>query len=256
MQDIVPFPGVSWHVPALSDERITALAQDISYSGYAVLPGFVSEDVLPHLRAMVRKLTEASGGEYVLLNDQAEIRDTLLGEIGRNPNFLCLLRQLYNRITGTAAPKQSVYQTLRCIAGKTGRRHAYYFHYDSYVITALLPIFIPAQGKVGDLVMKPHHRQLRMRYASSFLDKLLLENWVSQHWLRRKLRRSEGGFLRLRPSPGSLYLFCGYGTLHGNEECDIDQIRATALFHFGDPHLESPLRKVLGRAGTRAHPEC
>jgi len=52
--------------------------------------------------------------------------------------------------------------------------------------------------------------------------------------------------------PCNLYFFWGYRTVHANEACDPDKIRATALFHFGDPHANSGLRRFTGRAKSRA----
>jgi hypothetical protein len=52
--------------------------------------------------------------------------------------------------------------------------------------------------------------------------------------------------------PGNLYLFWGYRSVHANQACDPDKIRATALFHFGDPRTNSRLRRFTGRAKSRA----
>jgi hypothetical protein len=43
-------------------------------------------------------------------------------------------------------------------------------------------------------------------------------------------------------APGDLFL--GYRTVHANEACDPDKISATALFHFGETHADSGLRRL------------
>jgi hypothetical protein len=248
----VSYSEIPLNFPTFSDEQITMLAQDIMFPGYAVVPGFINDEAFEHLRVLVQNLIEESGGETVVLKDQDHIKRTLLGAIGSHPQFLSMLHRIYEKITRDAAPKQNLYQTLRCIIGKTGRRHAYFFHYDCSVVTALLPIFIPSHGKLGELMMKPNHRKVRTLYASNFIDKLLIENPVAQFWLRKKVRDANDGFIRMKLTLGSLYIFSGYKTLHGNEECDSDKIRTTAMFHFGDPHLGSRLRKLLRRGRVRA----
>jgi hypothetical protein len=40
-------------------------------------------------------------------------------------------------------------------------------------------------------------------------------------------------------SPGDIYFFWGYQSLHGNEPCYASSVRATALFHYADPHENS-----------------
>jgi hypothetical protein len=79
-----------------------------------------------------------------------------------------------------------------------------------------------------------------------------LDNPVTQMVLRRAYRL---GLLKLKQIPmvpGNLYFFWGYRSVHANEACNPDKTRATALFHFGDPHASSRLRKFTGRAKSRA----
>jgi hypothetical protein len=47
--------------------------------------------------------------------------------------------------------------------------------------------------------------------------------------------------------PGNIYFFWGYRSIHANEPCDPNQIRATALLHFGDPYKASQARTFLRR---------
>ena len=42
--------------------------------------------------------------------------------------------------------------------------------------------------------------------------------------------------MRIKMVPGNLYLFWGYRSVHTNEPCDPASIRATALFHYANPH--------------------
>lgn len=145
-----------------------------------------------------------------------------------------------------------MYQVLRCLAGKTGLRHALRFHYDSYVVTALLPILISQQGEAGHLVMWPNRRPIRSWYFFNLLDKILLDNPATQLVLRSGFKSGWLNPKRIQMQPGNLYLFWGYRSVHANEACDPDKIRATALFHFADPHIESVLRRFTGRAKSRA----
>jgi hypothetical protein len=75
----------------------------------------------------------------------------LLRKLSASPAFVNLLHQVYEQGSGRAAPNQSLYQVLRCLKGKSGLKHAFYFHYDSYVVSALLPVIIPSQGSGGHL---------------------------------------------------------------------------------------------------------
>ena len=136
--------------------------------------------------------------------------------------------------------------------GKSGLKHALRFHYDSYVVTALLPVIIRSTGSAGHLIMAPNRRPVRSSYLFNLLDKIVLNNPATQFLLRQAFR---SGLLKLQQIPmipGNLYIFWGYRSVHANEPCDPDKIRATALFHFGDPHADSGLRRFTGRAKSRA----
>jgi hypothetical protein len=57
---------------------------------------------------------------------------------------------------------------------------------------------------------------------------IILDNPATQFLLRHAFR---SGLLKLKQIPmvpGNLYLFWGYRTVHANEACDPDKIRATA----------------------------
>jgi len=239
----------------ISSGEASQLAREIERAGFAMIPSFIDDRTLTRLRQMVYGMVEENGGEYVALTGKAEIADTLLERIGAAPGFVNLMRLIYENGRGHPAPAQSLYQVLRCISGNSGLRHAYFFHYDSYVVTALLPIVIPQEGLAGDLVMKSNRRRVRGSYLANLVDKLLVDNQFAQKRFRRQAESHSGGFTKVKIVPGNLYLFWGYRSLHANEPCDPQTIRATALFHFGDPHADSRLRKLTGRAKVRATTE-
>ena len=105
-------------------------------------------------------------------------------------------------------------------------------------MTALIPIEIPKEGRPGDLLMYPNTRPIRKHYAASLVDKLLLHNVVRQKMLRACVNSKWFGPMRIKMEPGNLYLFWGYRSIHTNEPCDPDKLRATALFHYANPHIE------------------
>lgn len=236
----------------ISDNDVAQIALAIERDGVAVISSFIDDTTLARLRQMVFRIVDGNGGKYAALTGKAEIASTPLEHIGAAPNFLNLMHRVYENGQGHTAPTQSLYQVLRCLSGTSGLRHAYFFHYDSYVVTALLPIVIPKDGLTGDLVMKPNHRRVRGSYLANLIDKLLVDNLFAQKYFRHQTESRKGGFMKIKIVPGNLYLFWGYRSLHANEPCDPSTTRATALFHFGDPHADSRLRKLTGRAKVRA----
>lgn len=237
-----------WCAPAVTDETVRALVADVDRRGYAVLPNYLRPDELRELQAFVAAAVDGSGGEYVVFNGKGAVPGTLLESLADDPQFNSLVRRVYEQGAKRAAPDQSLYQVLRCLAGPSGMKECFIFHFDSYVITMLLPIIIPTQGRRGHLLLAPNIRGVRPVYALNLLDKVVVDNKLTQRLLRKAYEMGLFRMTKVEMTPGDLYIFYGYRTLHTNEPCDLGNIRSTALFHFGDPHADSPLRRRMGRA--------
>lgn len=235
---------------AVSDQTVRRLVAQIERNGFAVLQNYLPPADLEKLQSFVRQAVAQTGGEYTVFNGRTAVAGTLLAELPEDPGFASLLRRLYQGVMLRAAPAQAIYQVLRCLAGETGLPESLIFHFDSYVVTLLLPILIPTEGRRGDLVMAPNVRRVRSSYLLNLLDKLVIDNRLTQLLLRRLFLAGVLKLKRVEMVPGNLYMFWGYRSLHTNEPCDPQNVRATALFHFGDPHGASHLRRSLGRVAV------
>lgn len=232
---------------SFSDADVVRIAADMSRQGYAVLGQFVSEQELEPVRALIHASVSAAHGEYVDFRGPDALEGTILSALPEAASFKDLCRRLYELGTGRAAPEVEFYQVLRCLQGRAGQTRSWYFHYDSYVVTALLPVAIPSEGPRGDLLMIPNTRPLRRLYLANLLDKMLIENSLAQTVLRSITRRKRFNTASIQLHSGNVYLFWGYRSIHTNEACDPDKLRATALFHYGNPHERSRLRRLMQR---------
>ncbi|HEY0124424.1 MAG TPA: hypothetical protein VGC14_22205 [Rhizobium sp.] len=231
----------------LSDEEISALVQEINRDGYAVLPEYVSPADMDALRQFVRDTVTVAGNRYTMLRGPEPVAETALGKMASSPALRRVCMRAYEIATSRPAPDQPYYQILRCLTGSTGRKHSMVFHFDSYVLTVLLPIEVPTGKDSGELIVLPNFRRVRRWYASNLVDKILLDNPLTQQILRSMAKSIPDRFLRISMVPGNLYFFWGYRSIHTNAPCDPEKIRATALFHYADPHRGSKLRKLLRR---------
>lgn len=241
---------MSLRIPEITDDRIRELAAEVDRHGVGTLPDYLHPADLRDLQAFAAAAVERSGGEYVVFQGPEAVSGTILQPLGECPAFMRLMRRVYEQATGRLAPDQRPYQTLRCVAGRTGRRETYIFHYDSYVVTFLLPILAPGSGEGGRLVIAPSVRRIRPFYAANLVDKVLLDNQLTQFVLKRLCASSRAGFRKVEIVPGNLYVFWGYRSVHASEPCAQATTRCTALIHFGDPHARSPLRRWLGRVAV------
>jgi len=232
-----------------------ALAAAIEREGFATIPNFVGAEDLERMRAFVGRAVEGSGGEYVGFTGPDAVEGSGLDELANSPSFRSLMEKIYEAGTGRAPPSQPFYQVLRCLTGQGSRRNSYLFHYDSYVVTALVPIMVPSSGLSGDLLLLPNTRGIRSTYLFNVIDKLILDNKLSQFVLRQLTLKGWLPITRIKMVPGTMYFFWGYRTIHTNEPCDPDKVRSTALFHYANPHKDVKVpaaKRPVGNIGLGA----
>lgn len=235
----------------ISDTDIQRLIEQVDAEGIGFLPDFVSPETLASMRRFVEQKVAENNGQYVALTLTGG-PETPFAPVLQSPAFLDLMGRIYKKTTNKEPPKQSLYNVLRCVKGDTGGGQSYFFHYDSYRITALLPVVIPQGDKAGHLIIRRQRRPVRRSYLHNLVDKIFLDNQFRQRLLRRNAKAGSKAFREIVLTPGNLYFFWGYSTVHANGDCDPTQLRATALTHFGDPHMSSSLRQLTGRAKHRA----
>ena len=238
-----------------SQAQVQSLINAIDSDGYAVLPGWASPAELHALQSLVTQTVAAAGNHYVALSGRESVQGSPLYDWGGSRDFIDLCRRIVATATGEQCEDTGLTQTLRCLTGDSGQRESMIFHYDSFVLTTILPVLIPEQGESGDLLMIPNRRPIRRSYLRNLMDKLLVDNpWV-QRYLKRRFKNDDTAFTRIALQPGHLYLFWGYQSLHTNLPVAADALRATAVFHYHNVHgsssLASRLRKSLG--AVRGH---
>lgn len=233
-------------IPEVSDATIDALVDDINKTGYGCIPGFVGQAELERMRAFVAAAVAKSNHQYVGFTGKDMVVGSALDEYADSPVFRDLFRRVYEAGTGRTSPDVVFYQVLRCLTGSTASAHSLNFHFDSYVVTGLIPVEIPQRGQAGDLIMIPNTRGIRKTYAANVFDKILLDNKLTQFALRQLTAMNRLPLTRIKMIPGNLYFFWGYRSIHTNEACDPDKVRATALFHHANPHAGSSRNRMAG----------
>ena len=237
------------NLPLMDGPRIEQLAREIEHNGFAELKGAVPFETLEQLRGDVRARTAAHQGAYFVYHcEEAGRQDSALGKVAQDPDLTGLLAALYP-LAGAQRPAGPVpvMAALRCLRGESCPQASNYYHYDGSVVTALLPVEIPQAGIAnGELVMFPNRRRIPRSPVLNMLQKGLVQNRIARRVLSFAVRR---GWIRpekILIQPGSLYFFWGYRSLHANLPCGPGQQRATAVFHFGDPHRGTwPARLIL-----------
>lgn len=231
---------------------IALLVNDIDQRGYAVIEqAFCAED-LANMRHYVEQHASQHNGQYFAYHGLDALADSPMARLAGSPELATLLDRLHRHATGAAAASREIFPVLRCVQGGSGARESNAFHYDATLITLLVPVFIPEEGQQrGDLMLFPNLRPVRSSVALNVAEKALLQNRFSRRLICRGM---EAGWLKPRTLPlvpGNLYLFWGYRSLHANQACSPQVRRATALFHYGDPHAGSLATRLILKLNQR-----
>lgn len=237
------------------DLSAAAQAAEIDRKGFAVIEHYITPEQLELGRAFIEQQAASHDGEYFAIHGVEALGGSMVAALALSPPFKDMLAQLYSLQTGReAVATEQIFPVIRCLQGRTGLKQSHFYHFDATAVTALLPLYIPTEGEhCGDLIIFPNVRRVRFNALRNVIEKAIMHNTASQKLVAFAVRRGWLRPIRLKLVPGNLYLFSGYRSLHANDECDPNLLRATALFHFGNPHHESLLaRSLLGTNKRRA----
>ena len=171
--------------------------------------------------------------------DYEKVRTKLLKEIENQPQIKEIFESVHTYLFGKKSPDKTYFPNLRIFYGEVGENESYNFHFDSYVLTILMPIIIPKERnqKNGDLMIFKRRRLFHRIPWLNLLQKVLLQNYLSRFLLKTKILRKFFGMKIVKLKPGNIYLFLGYQTIHGNRTCNNKFLRATGCFHYSNPIL-------------------
>lgn len=234
-------------VTNIDPNNVPRLLEEVENQGYAVLENVVTDEGLARFRDWIDEVSaEAGKGYHAIFGDVEKIDHTPLARLSEDADFRQLMQRMAEKSLARRLADQNILAVLRCVQGESGKKKSNSFHYDASVITALLPIEIPQEGKErGDLLLFPNLRPFRSSVIFNVLEKSLMQNRLSRYLLMKAIKHRLVKPMTLYLKPGNIYFFHGYRTFHANGPCDPAFRRATALFHFGDPHHGSTLTRSI-----------
>lgn len=231
---------------AMDPPRIKQITAQIDAQGFSQISGALDADELQLLRTYTEAQAKLHRGEYFAHHGEKLLSQSPLASLWESAEFQQMLASLYRSATGVESPSSQIFPVLRCVQGNQGRRESNCFHFDASLVTVLVPVFIPTEGdERGDLMLFPNLRNVRHNAVFNAIEKALVQNAFSRKLLVMAIQR---GWLKpetLTLKPGDIYVFWGYRTLHANKPCGPQITRATAIFHFGDPHAGSLTTRLI-----------
>jgi hypothetical protein len=225
--------------PSLNlDVPVWEAAERLEKDAIICLEDVVSPEWLELARCSVQSYLAANGEHDYVVYRPGDEKNSPAHRIVDDPKVQAFVESL----TAARCPEASkdyegIYSVLRVLAGPVREERQMLFHYDASALTMIVPIYIPdgVPGASGELVIFPNRRPFRRFVISNIVDKVLTQNRLYRWRLTRLFNRKPEKYL-VQMKPGSVYVFWGYRTMHGNVTCAPDKLRVTLLLHYGDPH--------------------
>jgi len=208
---------------------------DLDSHGLVRLRGVIPPEWLAAARADIdHYLARHGAGEHSLVDTDHWGCPTIAGLAGddRVESFLDSLASFPEGAgAGYAGYRQRV---LRILDGSAVDSPPFDWHYDANAVTMLVPIVVPDDGS-GQLAMFPDHRPHRRWATFGALERLLVHSKPYGRLLRRRYDSDPSAFT-VQLTPGDVYLFRGYRSLHATLPWPTNTLRVTLLLQYGHPY--------------------
>ena len=232
------------HTEHLVDEIRDCLNSD----GFFCLENSISPEALRLMQNEVEDIIHAKGRRYFSLINPYKDTNSAFNLFDKSKNLKEIISVLAKSSTNKDFSRSEILNVLRIVTGKSSSRQALNFHYDATVVTVLIPIFIPTGPikQCGHLLTFKNLRNIRRSALMNLVEKALIQNLICQKIIGLFVGRNlKDHIYELRE--GNIYFFWGYRTLHANLQVNPEYLRATMLFHFGDPHMDSFLINLIAK---------
>jgi len=230
----------------VTDESLDALSREMDAVGISALHDVLSPVELAMASDYVQRELDKHQRQHFIYAGHPWLDASPLAAFGDSPDLRRILAGLYRRGTGRAVPDIDIVSALRVLSGDLGLKASNLFHYDTYVVTALLPLIIPngPNEPRGDLVMYPNLRKIRSSSVINLVEKAVVQNSLVRRVLAAESVQRALGARVVPLKPGNMYFFWGMRSLHANQACLPHSVRSTVLFHFANPHSGGALDKL------------
>jgi hypothetical protein len=224
-------------------------------NGVLIIENALSSDFIDKCQSFVEKNLEENGRRYFTVSDITELPNSPFVALQHCDEINSLINYLVS--SADIVQRDGDYnqgKNLRVIAGEGTVEQSMKFHFDSSILTMLVPIIIPEGPShlSGDLIAFPNIRPFTSSVLANLTNKFRFQNRLSRWYMAQQAARGRYADYTVKLRPGSLYFFWGFRTLHANLGCDVNNVRATALFFFGNPQPSDSLMRIVKARRYRA----
>lgn len=232
----------------VSRKHINYIFSNLESKGFYCLENAISKIIIKKFQKKIENITNTKGKRYLSLINECEYIEAPFRDLYKSENLNILLKELANLGATKDFNKSETLNVIRIVTGEKTDSQSFRFHYDPTIITALIPILIP-EGPIersGHLVIMANIRKIRSLTIINLIEKICIQNIFVQKIISLYIKCNKYKYVK-KIKPGNVYLFWGYRSLHASMPVDPKYIRATILFHYGNPHKKSKILKFVAK---------
>lgn len=222
-----------------------SIKQKIDLDGFFEFKNFFSQDSLKLLKDFVDTKLKENNYQYFFLTSETS-QENLLNDKFFFKEIENLMKNIINAYKLDIRNNENLYKVLRVVTGKKSSEVSLDYHFDAHALTLLMPIYIPNRknSSNGNLIIYKNLRKLHKNLFKNILQKLFYQSFLFSKILKIKFFKSFFKEKILELTPGNIYIFNGFRTLHTNLPVHPEDVRATILVHYYDVFNDSFLIKL------------
>jgi len=231
-----------------SSLNIDEIIKNFNNDSYVIIKNYFTEEEIINLQKYIKQdiLKRPKGYKGTAGNDS--FKDTPFEFIETKNKIINILEDIREKHFSIKSPNKEIYKVLRINTGiNESVNKPFMFHYDAYVISALIPLIIPNRedGLNGKFIISGRKRFFHKNFFLNLFEKALIQNPLTRMILKIKFIQIIFDVQFINLIPGNLYLFNGYQSMHTVSKMGKDSLRATFLCHYSDPFYKNKFMKFL-----------
>jgi len=223
---------------SFSDSEVREFSDKIRKDGIVEVENAFLPWVIEEAQVFVKAKNAEINSGYITLRAE-DMPHSIFNRIKESNHLRKFLDRIIEEGELPKANSPNIHCVVRSIDGteNINQKASNKYHFDAYDLTVSMPVLIPFEinNHAGDFVLFNRRRSTSHGLIKTLFYKGIFQNKYFQ-WMASSeffFRVFKGRIVKTKP--GSMYIFLGFRTYHGNRKIDTGLVRATALFHYSNP---------------------
>ena len=222
------------------------IIEELNNNHIVKINNFLPNETFLNLKNKVEHIIKLKGNKYFRISDK-DLDEYNLRKIFEIDSLDELTNKiLINNKIKIIGERKDTHTVLRVLSGNNNKKGAGEYHFDSFLITFMLPIILPDKKlETGKFMLIPNLRKIQKYFILSLLQKIVFQNFFTRYILSLDIIKKTLNTKEILLEENTLYIFYGYKSYHGSSGLQNNLTRVTFLNHIYKPHNRNFLNKLI-----------